>query len=85
ASVLNSERAIIVNIQIVRVFNRMRQLLETHTDILRKLELLQKKDVEQDRQILLIFEYLKQLEQDRQQQLEQKKRKRIGFKRDSEA
>jgi len=85
ASVLNSERAIIVNIQFVRVFNRMRQLLETHTDILRKLELLQKKDVEQDRQILLIFEYLKQLEQDRQQQLEQKKRKRIGFKRDSEA
>ncbi|HOX77390.1 MAG TPA: ORF6N domain-containing protein [Bacteroidales bacterium] len=85
ASVLNSDRAIIVNIQIVRVFNRMRQLLETHTDILRKLELLQKKDVEQDRQILLIFEYLKQLEQDRQQQLEQKKRKRIGFKRDSEA
>jgi hypothetical protein len=85
ASVLNSDRAIIVNIQIVRVFNRMRQLLETNTDILRKLELLQKKDVEQDRQILLIFEYLKQLEQDRQQQLEQKKRKRIGFKRDSEA
>ena len=85
ASVLNSDRAIIVNIQIVRVFNRMRQLLETHTDILRKLELLQKKDVEQDRQILLIFEYLKQLEQDRQQQLEQQKRKRIGFKRDSEA
>ena len=71
ASVLNSDRAIIVNIQIVRVFNRMRQLLETHTDILRKLELLQKKSVEQDRQILLIFEYLKQLEQDRQQQLEQ--------------
>ena len=84
ASVLNSDRAIIVNIQIIRVFIRMRQLLESHKEILQKIELLQKKDVEQDQQILLIFEYLKQLEQDRQQQLEQKDRKRIGFKRDSE-
>jgi hypothetical protein len=70
ASVLNSDRAIIVNIQIVRVFTRMRQLIETHTEILRKLEQLQKKDLEQDQQILLIFEYLKQLEQVKQQELE---------------
>ncbi len=82
ASVLNSDRAIIVNIQIVRIFNRMRQLLETHTEILRKLEQLQKKDVEQDRQILLIFEYLRQLEQSRQQQDQQVQRKRIGFRLD---
>ena len=82
ASVLNSDRAIIVNIQIVRVFSRMRLLLETHTEILRKLEQLQNKDVEQDRQILLIFEYLKQLEQTKQQEPAQNLRKRIGFKRD---
>ena len=84
AGILNSDRAIVVNIRIVRVFNRMRKLLETHTEILRKLELIQKNDVEQDRQILLIFEYLKQLEQVKQQELEQNQRKRIGFKRDSE-
>jgi len=84
ASVLNSERAILVNIQIVRVFNRMRKLLETHSAILRKLETLEKKDLEQDQQLLLIFKYLKQLEQVRQKQDQIDKRKRIGFKRPDE-
>ena len=79
ASVLNSERAVHVNIRIVRIFARMRKLLETHAELLRKLEQLQQKDIEQDRQILLIFEYLKQLEQSRQQQDEQFNRKRIGY------
>jgi len=68
ASVLNSERAVQVNNQIVRGFTRMRRLLETHSGLLRKLEQLVKNDVEQDQQILLIFQYLKQLEQPRQQQ-----------------
>lgn len=82
ASILNSDRAIIVNIQIVRVFTRMRQLLETHTEILRKLEQLQKKDVDHDRQVLLIFKYLKQLEQTKKQQDDQVNRKKIGFRQD---
>lgn len=80
ASVLNSERAIKVNIQIVRIFTRMRKLLETHSEILRKLEQLEKNDVQQEKQILLIFEYLKQLEQAKQQEIKIKERKRIGFK-----
>lgn len=80
SSVLNSDRAIGVNIRIIRVFNRMRRLMETQTEILRKLELLFKNDVEQDRQILLIFDYLRQLEQSRQQQEEQANRKKIGFR-----
>jgi hypothetical protein len=84
ASVLNSDRAIIVNIQIVRVFSRMRQLLETHREILQKLDQLQKKDIEQDEQIVLIFEYLRQLEQSRQQQEDQANRKRIGFRKEEE-
>jgi len=84
ASVLNSDRAIVVNIQIVRVFTRMRQLLETHSEILQKLEQLQKKDIEQDEKIILIFEYLRRLEQSRQQQEEQFQRKRIGFNRDAD-
>jgi hypothetical protein len=84
ASVLNSERAIIVNIQIIRIFSKMRRLLETHTEIMRKLEQLQKNDVEQDRQILLIFEYLRQLEQSRQQQQNQANRKQIGFRKEGD-
>jgi ORF6N domain len=80
SSVLNSDRAILVNIQIMRVFTKMRALLDSHKEILRKLESIEKKDVEQDDKILLIFEYLKQLEQARQEETIIKERKRIGFK-----
>jgi len=82
SSVLHSERAIIVNIKIIRVFTRIRRFLETHSEILSKLDKIEKKDIEQDKQILLIFEYLRQLEQDKQQQDEQSNRKRIGFRQD---
>ena len=42
-SVLNSARAIKVNIQIIRIFTRMREMLLTHKDILLKLEQLESK------------------------------------------
>lgn len=73
SGVLNSNRAIKVNIQIMRVFTRMRKMLETHKEILKKLEHLERKDIEQDEKIMLIFEYLKQLEQIKQEELEGKK------------
>lgn len=84
SSVLNSDRAIMVNIQIIRVFTKMRKLVETHKEILKKLEQLEKKDIEQDDNIMLIFEYLKQLEKAKQEELGQKKRKKIGYKRHNE-
>ncbi len=84
SSVLNSDRAIMVNIQVIRVFTKMRKLLQKHEEILQKLEQLQKKDIEQDQKILLIFEYLKQFEETKQQQIEQANRKRIGFKKSDE-
>lgn len=77
SSVLNSERAIQMNIQIVRIFTRMRELLTTHEEILQKLE---KSDIEQNDKIMLIFEYLKQFEAVKQQELEQRNHKPIGFK-----
>jgi len=80
SSVLNSDRAILVNIQIMRVFTKMRALLDSHKEILRKLESIEKKDIEQDDKILLIFEYLKQLEQAKQEETIYKERERIGFK-----
>jgi hypothetical protein len=82
ASVLNSDRAILVNIQIIRVFTKIRRLLETHSEILRKLERIEKKEIEHDQQIILIFDYLRQLEQSRQQQEDQAHRKKIGFRHD---
>lgn len=80
SSVLNSERAIMVNIAIIRVFTKMRELIETHKEIVQKLEQLEKKDIEQDDKIMLIFEYFKQFEQTKQQELEQKDRPKIGYK-----
>jgi hypothetical protein len=61
ASVLNSERAIEVNVQIVRIFTRLRELVLTHKDILLKLEQIERKAVKQDDDIKLIFEYLREL------------------------
>jgi hypothetical protein len=84
SGVLNSERAIKMNIQIMRVFTRMHEMLETHKEILKKLEHLERKDIEQDKEIILIFEYLKKLEQTKQQELDQQNRKRIGYKRKNE-
>jgi len=80
SSVLNSDRAIMVNIHIIRVFTKMRELLQTHKEILQKIDEIERKDIEQDKKIMLIFEYLKQFEASKQQQLEQTNRKRIGFK-----
>jgi hypothetical protein len=81
SGVLHSDRAIRVNIQIMRIFTRMREMLETNKEILKKLDDLERKDIEHDKKILLIFEFLKQLEQAKQQELEQRSRKRVGFKR----
>jgi phage regulator Rha-like protein len=84
SGVLNSERAIKVNIQIMRVFTRMREMLETHKKILKKLEYLERKDIEQDEKIMLIFEYLRQLEETSRQELKQRNRNPLGYKRKGE-
>lgn len=80
ASVLNSERAVQINIQIVRIFIRLRELLATHKEILQKLEKLERKDLEQDNKIMLIFDYIRQFEQLKQKELDQENRPRIGYK-----
>ena len=79
SSVLNSETAISVNIQIIRVFTKMRQLLLTHKDILLQLEKIETKLTHHDDDIALIFEYLKQLLTP-----PQPARRKIGFRRNEE-
>ena len=77
SSVLNSSTAIKVNIQIIRVFTRMKEMLLTNKDILLKLEQLENKVSRHDENIQMIFEALKQLLTP-----PLKPRKRIGFKPD---
>jgi phage regulator Rha-like protein len=61
ASVLNSEKAIAVNVQIVRIFTKMREILLTNKDILLKLEQLERSVVKNSEDIKMIFSVLKQL------------------------
>ena len=79
SGVLNSETAIRVHIQIIRVFAKMRELLLTHKDILLQLEKIEKKLTGHDEDIQLIFQYLKQLLNP-----PQSPRRKIGFKRKNE-
>ena len=77
SSILNSERAIAVNIQIIRIFTKLRTMLLTHKDILLKLEKLEKKTSENSDDIQVVFSALKQLLDP-----PATPRKRIGFKQD---
>ncbi len=61
SSVLRSSRAIRVNIEIVRVFVRLRQMLSTHKELARKLEELELHLQDHDGQIQVIFEAIRQL------------------------
>lgn len=65
SSVLNSERAIKVNITIMRAFVQMRKFLQSTDELAKKLKKLEKetkkKFAEQQEQIQLIFEAIKQL------------------------
>ena len=82
ANVLKSRRARKMSVRILEVFVKMREMLATHKDILSKIESVIVKLDEHDNQLLLIFEYLRQLEQSRQQLEQQSQRKRIGFRPD---
>ena len=71
STVLNSERAIQVNIEIMRAFVRLRQLLASNNQLARRLAALEKK---YDGQFKVVFEAIRQL----MAPPEPKKRK-IGF------
>lgn len=78
SSVLNSERAIKVNIAIMRAFVKMRRILESNESLAKKLKQLEQetkqKFAEQQQQISLIFEAIKELVTEKE-----KPKRRIGF------
>ena len=75
--VLNSERSIQVNIRIIRIFTRMRQMLMDATELKLELEKMKKKLDNHDQNIELLFRYLDELVDKRQGMQE---RVMIGFK-----
>jgi hypothetical protein len=80
SGVLNSETAVRMHIQIIRVFAKMKEMLLTHKDILLQLEKIEQKLSGHDEDIQLIFKYLKQLLIPAVEQPRQK----IGFRRKDE-
>jgi hypothetical protein len=74
SSVLNSERSIVVNIEIMRAFVKLRQLLASNTELARRLEELESK---YDKQFRIVFDAIRQL-----MVKPVRDRKEIGFVRD---
>ena len=76
SSVLSSPAAVEVNIRIIRIFTRMRELMSTNKDILLKLEQLERQVEQNSRDTELIFQTLRQLLEEPEEEV----RKQIGYK-----
>lgn len=76
SSVLNSKQAIQVNIQIMRIYTRIREMLLAHKDVFIRVEQVEKHLMKHDQKIELLFTYLSKFIEK-----EDKPREEIGFKR----
>jgi hypothetical protein len=79
ANILNSNRAIQASVRIVEIYIKMREHILTNKDLQLKMEQLEIIVGKQDEKIALVFKYLKKLID-----VQEKPRKRIGFKREEE-
>lgn len=77
SGILNSDRAINVNIQIMRIFTKIREVLTDNLSVKLEIEEIKKKLESQDKNIELVFTYLDELIE---KQDNPKPRKQIGFK-----
>jgi phage regulator Rha-like protein len=75
SSVLQSKEAAMINIQIIRAFVAMREVISSHIELARKLEQLEYRLGQHDDEIASMFEAIKQL----MAPLPSGKKKRIGF------
>ncbi|MDB5026173.1 MAG: DNA-binding protein [Mucilaginibacter sp.] len=80
SSILNSSRAIKVNIQIIRIFTRIRQMFIDNTELRLEIEKIKGKLDNQDKNMEIVFRYLDELLEKKN---DPKPRKRIGYKSDN--
>jgi hypothetical protein len=78
SSVLNSEKAIQTNIQIIRIFTKIRQMLVDTTELSLDVEKIKKKIDNQSKNIELVFQYLDELLEKKDTK---KEREKIGYKK----
>ncbi|MEJ7559370.1 MAG: ORF6N domain-containing protein [Pedobacter sp.] len=81
SSVLNSERAIHVSIQIIRIFTKLRLLLTDNTEIRLEIEKVKNKLDNQDKNMEIVFRYLDELLE--KKEIPNPSRQRIGYKPDN--
>lgn len=81
SSVLSSQAAIKVNIQIMRIFTKIRQMLMDNTELRLEIEKIKSNIDNQDKNMEIVFRYLDELIE---QKSEVRKRKRIGYMPDKE-
>jgi hypothetical protein len=81
SSVVNSELAIQVNIQIIRLFTQMRKLLLSQKDLILKVQKIESNLEGQAHEIQVLFEYIKRLMNEQEVIKAQSSRKKIGFKK----
>jgi len=79
ASVLKSERAVKISINIIKAFVKLREILSTHKDLANKLSQLERKIEKHDEEIHMIFEAIRQLMKPTETKI-----KKIGFRRERE-
>ncbi|HNW97784.1 MAG TPA: ORF6N domain-containing protein [Bacteroidales bacterium] len=79
SGVLNSEKAIQVNIQIMRIFTKIREMLVENLNIRLEVEAIKKKLSNHDKNIELVFSYLDELIEKHEKP---KPRQQIGFKKE---
>ncbi len=77
SGILNSDRAIAVNIQIMRIFTRVRQMLTDNTELRLDIEKIKKKLDNQDKNMEIVFRYLDELLEKKENP---KPRTKIGYK-----
>ena len=78
SGILNSDRAISVNIQIMRVFTRIRQMLSDNTELRLDIEKIKKKLDNHDKNMEIVFQYLDELLEKKEEP--EAPRKSIGYK-----
>jgi hypothetical protein len=79
SSVLNSQIAIKVNIQIIRIFTKLRQIFTDNLSLKLEIEDIKKKLTSQNKNIELVFSYLDELLEKKENQIP---RTKIGYKKD---
>ncbi len=79
SSVLNSNQAISVNIQIIRIFTTMRTMLSSQNELILAMERIKNKQVDHEEKISLILRYIRKIQESKQAEIDFSERPRIGF------